>query len=152
VASSSSGWTFLARAYWGGSYNGELKQLMLRHAFRFVRRVVFLVDPANIRSQQAVERIGAIRAGRRRDGAGRESLVFTCVGGFMGAEPYYYFVPYQKDVGAALQASDADGTRSILDIEAVSERISSAPLARTSSERSSRSFPDLGGSNDGQLH
>jgi hypothetical protein len=30
--------------------------------------------------------------------------------------------------------------------------ISSAPLARTSSEGSSRSFPDLGGSNDGQLH
>jgi RimJ/RimL family protein N-acetyltransferase len=71
------GWTFLARAYWGGRYNGEMKQLMLRHAFRFVRRVVFLVDPANIRSQQAVERIGAIRAGRRRDGAGRESLVYT---------------------------------------------------------------------------
>ena len=71
------GWTFLARAYWGGRYNGEMKQLMLQHAFRFVRRVVFLIDSANIRSQQAVERIGAIRTGRRRDGAGRESLVYT---------------------------------------------------------------------------
>ena len=30
------GWTFLARAYWGGVYNGEMKQLMLRHAFQFV--------------------------------------------------------------------------------------------------------------------
>ena len=71
------GWTFLARAYWGGRYNGEMKQLMLQHAFRFVRRVLFLIDSANIRSQQAVERIGAIRTGRRRDGAGRESLVYT---------------------------------------------------------------------------
>jgi RimJ/RimL family protein N-acetyltransferase len=71
------GWTFLARAYWGGRYNGEMKHLMLRHAFCFVRRVVFPVDPANIRSQRAVERIGAVRAGRRRDGAGRESLVFA---------------------------------------------------------------------------
>ena len=71
------GWTFLARAYWGGRYNGEIKHLLLRHAFRFVRRVVFLVDPANIRSQRAVERIGAVRAGCRRDGAGRESPVFA---------------------------------------------------------------------------
>jgi RimJ/RimL family protein N-acetyltransferase len=71
------GWTFLARAYWGGRYNGEMKQLMLRHAFRFVHRVVFLVDPANVRSQRAVEKIGAVPAGRRRDGAGRESLLFA---------------------------------------------------------------------------
>lgn len=27
------GWTFLARSHWGGAYNGEMKQLMLRHAF-----------------------------------------------------------------------------------------------------------------------
>jgi Acetyltransferase (GNAT) domain len=39
------GWTFLARAYWGGTYNRELKSLMLRHALRRVRRVVFLVSP-----------------------------------------------------------------------------------------------------------
>lgn len=28
------GWTFLARSYWGGQFNGEMKQLMLRHAGR----------------------------------------------------------------------------------------------------------------------
>ena len=27
------GWTFLARSYWGGNYNGEMKRLMLDHAF-----------------------------------------------------------------------------------------------------------------------
>src|SRR6266480_4149475 len=29
------GWTFLARSHWGGVYNGEIKRLMLQHAFRF---------------------------------------------------------------------------------------------------------------------
>lgn len=72
------GWTFLARSHWGGRYNGEMKRLMLTHAFRFVGRVVFLVGPDNIRSQRAVERIGAVRAGIRRDAAsGRESVVFA---------------------------------------------------------------------------
>ena len=33
------GWTFLVRSHWGGKYNGEMKELMLRHAFRFVDRV-----------------------------------------------------------------------------------------------------------------
>jgi RimJ/RimL family protein N-acetyltransferase len=70
------GWTFLARAYWGGRYNGELKRLMLRHAFRFVDRVVFLVGPHNVRSQRAVEKIGGRRAGSRVDANGRESVVF----------------------------------------------------------------------------
>jgi RimJ/RimL family protein N-acetyltransferase len=71
------GWTFLARSCWGGRYNGEMKELMLRHAFQFVGRVVFLIGPRNIRSQRAVEKIGAVRAGPRIDrGSGRESLVF----------------------------------------------------------------------------
>src|SRR6185295_12406480 len=30
------GWTFLARSHWGGVYNGELKRLMMAHAFKFV--------------------------------------------------------------------------------------------------------------------
>ena len=54
------GWTFLARSCWGGRYNGELKALMLRHAFRFVSSVVFLINPENVRSQRAVEKIGGV--------------------------------------------------------------------------------------------
>jgi RimJ/RimL family protein N-acetyltransferase len=54
------GWTFLARSHWGGRYNGELKQLMLRHAFRTVGAVIFLVSPANTRSRRAVEKIGGV--------------------------------------------------------------------------------------------
>jgi RimJ/RimL family protein N-acetyltransferase len=70
------GWTFLARSHWGGAYNGEMKRLMLEHAFRFVDRVVFLIGPDNYRSQRAVEKIGAVRAGSRRDASGRESFLY----------------------------------------------------------------------------
>jgi RimJ/RimL family protein N-acetyltransferase len=70
------GWTFLARSHWGGRYNGEMKRLMLQHAFRFVNRVVFLVGPQNYRSQRAVEKIGGVRAGTRKDDTGRESVAF----------------------------------------------------------------------------
>jgi RimJ/RimL family protein N-acetyltransferase len=70
------GWTFLARSHWGGSYNGEMKHLMLRHAFRFVNRVVFLIGPQNLRSQKAIEKIGGIRAGSRPDAGGRDRFVY----------------------------------------------------------------------------
>jgi len=70
------GWTFLARSHWGGIYNCEMKQLMLRHAFRFVNSVIFLVGPHNLRSQRAMEKIGGVRVGSRPDGGGRDSLVY----------------------------------------------------------------------------
>src|SRR5437667_11839679 len=70
------GWTFLARAYWGGRYNAEMKRLMLEHAFRFVDSVVFVVGERNLRSQRAMEKIGGVRAGMRRDAAGRDSFVY----------------------------------------------------------------------------
>ncbi len=57
------GWTFLARKYWGGRYNRELKDLMLAHAFKFVENVVFYVGQNNIRSQRATEKIGGIKSG-----------------------------------------------------------------------------------------
>ena len=70
------GWTFLARSHWGGRYNREMKQLMLRHAFRFVKRVVFLIGPQNVRSQKAIEKLGGVRVGSRPDTAGRDSYVY----------------------------------------------------------------------------
>ena len=71
------GWTFLARAYWGGKYNNEVKALMLAHAFAYVDRVNFMVGANNIRSQKAVERIGARRAGERTDAEGRTQLLYV---------------------------------------------------------------------------
>jgi RimJ/RimL family protein N-acetyltransferase len=61
------GWTFLARSHWGGACNREMKQLMLQHAFQFVASVIFVIGPQNFRSQKAVEKIGAVRAGSRPD-------------------------------------------------------------------------------------
>lgn len=70
------GFTFLARRYWGGVYNREMKELLLRHAFQFVRHVVFLVGPTNWRSQKALEKIGAVRVGSRQNPVGQESVVY----------------------------------------------------------------------------
>jgi RimJ/RimL family protein N-acetyltransferase len=70
------GFTFLARSHWGGIYNREMKELMLRHAFRFVEHVVFLVGPENWRSQKAVEKIGGHRVGVRLNAKGRDCVVF----------------------------------------------------------------------------
>ena len=85
------GWTFLARSHWGGRYNGEMKRLMLDHAFRFVDRIVFLIGPNNVRSQRAIERIGGVRAGTRHDATtGRESVVYEIAAerfGRSGREP-----------------------------------------------------------------
>ena len=70
------GWTFLARSHWGGEYNGEMKRLMCRHAFRLVDSVVLLVGPENRRSRRAAEKIGAAPEGTRPDAGGRPSIVY----------------------------------------------------------------------------
>lgn len=71
------GWTFLARDYWGGTYNREMKRLMLEHAFRFVDRVFFNVGATNYRSQRAMEKIGGVRSGTTVNSLGVESLVYV---------------------------------------------------------------------------
>ena len=70
------GWTFLARSHWGGVYNGEMKRLMLSHAFKFVDNVIFMVGSTNLRSQRAVEKIGGVRVGVKADPNGRENVIF----------------------------------------------------------------------------
>ena len=79
------GWTFLARSHWGGRYNGEMKRLMLEHAFRFVDRVVFRVGVHNVRSQKAVEKIGGVRTGIRADTDGRNSYVYEITASMFAA-------------------------------------------------------------------
>jgi RimJ/RimL family protein N-acetyltransferase len=70
------GWTFLARSHWGGIYNGEMKHLMLRHAFRFVTSVIFLVGPRNVRSQKAVEKLGGVLLGSGPGAGGPDNFVY----------------------------------------------------------------------------
>ncbi len=55
------GWTFLIRSHWGGKYNGELKRLMLGHAFQSVKTVLFFIGPENKRSQHSIEKIGGVK-------------------------------------------------------------------------------------------
>jgi RimJ/RimL family protein N-acetyltransferase len=54
------GYTFLVRTKWGGDANRELKSLMLEHAFKVYDIVYFHVGPANLRSQKALLKIGAV--------------------------------------------------------------------------------------------
>jgi RimJ/RimL family protein N-acetyltransferase len=54
------GWTFLARAYWGGATNAVMKRLMIGHALRFFDRAIFLIGENNIRSRRAIEKIGGV--------------------------------------------------------------------------------------------
>ena len=63
------GGTWYARAYQGTLVNTECKFLLLRHAFEKLRfvRVQFKTDERNMRSQHAIERMGAVREGILRD-------------------------------------------------------------------------------------
>jgi N-acetyltransferase len=66
------GWTFLARAYWGGTYNREVKRLMLDHIHAHVGTVVFLVGEHNLRSRGAMAKIGGtLIPGRHHRGGGK---------------------------------------------------------------------------------
>ena len=64
------GRTFLARSRWGLGWNGELKRLMLDHAFASVSTVLFAVHEDNLRSQRAVLRLGAERVRTSPDAHG----------------------------------------------------------------------------------
>ena len=70
------GWTFLARSHWGGVYNGEMKRLMLDHALQFVHNVIFVIGTQNLRSQRAVEKLGAVRNGSTIDSGGADCFVY----------------------------------------------------------------------------
>lgn len=56
------GYTFYATRYWGKGINLSVKALMLDYIFSFVSKVYFHVGAANIRSQIAMSRLGAIKA------------------------------------------------------------------------------------------
>lgn len=75
------GWSFLARAYWGGAYNREMKRLMLGYAFQFTDRAIFVVGVENGRSRKAMLNIGGVLTDRREmlelpGGGSSESVIF----------------------------------------------------------------------------
>ncbi len=79
------GGTFLDSAYWGTPVNPETKRLMLGHAFEVAgaHRVQLQTDLRNVRSQRAIERLGAVREATLRedvllpDGTYRSSVYYS---------------------------------------------------------------------------
>ncbi|MEM6729107.1 MAG: GNAT family N-acetyltransferase, partial [Pseudomonadota bacterium] len=53
------GFTFLIRSEWGGKTNGEMKTLMLTHAFETEPVIYFHIAPGNLRSQRGTAKLGA---------------------------------------------------------------------------------------------
>lgn len=53
------GYTFYAKKYWGKNINPQVKRIMLDYIFQFVEKVRFHVGASNVRSQKAMERLGA---------------------------------------------------------------------------------------------
>lgn len=78
------GWTWYGRAYWRSAVNTSCKLLLIDHAFDKLgfNRVVLKTDVLNVRSQNAIGRIGGVREGtlrrhrRRTDGTWRDTAYF----------------------------------------------------------------------------
>jgi RimJ/RimL family protein N-acetyltransferase len=68
--------TLIFRPFWGSPANLEAKLLLMAHAFEVLgaERVQFKVDARNLRSQRALEKLGAVREGvlRRHRRVGQE--------------------------------------------------------------------------------
>lgn len=57
------GYTFYGTKSWGKNINPQVKKLMLDYIFQFAETVIFHVGKENIRSQKAMEKLGAKKIG-----------------------------------------------------------------------------------------
>ena len=57
------GYTFYAVKFWGSGLNPVVKRLMMDYIFPFVDKVHFHIGATNIRSQVAIQRLGASKIG-----------------------------------------------------------------------------------------
>ena len=81
------GWTWVATRWQRTAVNTEAKYLMLRHAFEELGclRVELKTDLLNVRSQRAMERLGAVREGVLRshmivdDGRVRDTVYYSII-------------------------------------------------------------------------
>ncbi|CAI6241227.1 GNAT family N-acetyltransferase [Bacillus subtilis] len=81
------GWTWFHPSVWGTSVNSECKYLLLQYCFERLNtiRVQFKTDERNIRSQKAIERLGAVKEGIlrnqmiRKDGTFRNSVFYSLI-------------------------------------------------------------------------
>jgi RimJ/RimL family protein N-acetyltransferase len=81
------GYTWYIPGVWGKVYNKECKLLLLQYAFENMKfnRVELRVAHQNLRSQKAVEKIGAVKEGilrkhgYRNDGSIRHTVVYSII-------------------------------------------------------------------------
>jgi len=81
------GHTWLGEPWWGTGVNAEAKLLLMGFAFETLGavRVTWVTDIRNVRSQAAIERLGAVREGvlrkhrRRADGSWRDTVIYAMV-------------------------------------------------------------------------
>jgi RimJ/RimL family protein N-acetyltransferase len=81
------GWTWIGTAFQRTPVNTECKYLLLRHAFKELGavRVQMKTDLRNVRSQRAIERLGAVREGVLRkhivlwDGFIRDTVYYSII-------------------------------------------------------------------------
>jgi RimJ/RimL family protein N-acetyltransferase len=81
------GSTWLGRVTWRTAINTEAKLLLLTHAFEVLGclRVQLKTDIRNVRSQAAIERLGAVKEGvlrahmLRRDGSQRDTVMYSII-------------------------------------------------------------------------
>ncbi|WP_288434935.1 GNAT family protein, partial [uncultured Deinococcus sp.] len=79
------GWTWLHPRWHGSGINRRMKLLLLEHAFGDLgmERVQLKTDHMNLRSQRAIEKLGATREGvlrrhlRRPDGTWRDTVMYS---------------------------------------------------------------------------
>lgn len=101
------GWTWIGPAYRRTVVNTECKFLLLRHAFETLGavRVQFKTDERNIRSQNALERLGAAREGTLRQ-------CVICWNGFLRSSVYYSVIDKEwPAVKARLESKLGVGSR-----------------------------------------
>ena len=81
------GYTWYAKSRWRSAVNTTCKYLLLSHAFDTLgaQTVGWRTDNLNIRSQQAIERLGAKKDGvirgqqQRRDGSVRDTVMYSLI-------------------------------------------------------------------------
>lgn len=81
------GWTWLGPEFQRSALNTEAKYLMMRHAFESwgMMRVEFKTSSTNLKSQNAMRRLGLVEEGTMRkwmyneDGTTRDTVWFSCV-------------------------------------------------------------------------
>lgn len=79
------GWTWIQKDFWGSGINTEIKYIMLKYAFEHINvsRVQIKTGDTNIRSQRAIEKLGAkfegiLRKDRiRPNGSFRNSVYYS---------------------------------------------------------------------------